>query len=115
MVGLGIFFKVQRETNSVAIAGLALGLNSIGGSLTAGYRGYLIDKYGQSWPLRVFVPSYAAMILVVNMSESKTVLLAMATLMGVSAPPINLSVRPLWKSIVSGTQLRTAYAIDTSI
>ena len=62
MVGLGIFFKVQRETNSVAFAGLALGLNSIGGSLTAGYRGYLIDKYGQSWPLRVFVPSYAAMI-----------------------------------------------------
>jgi MFS family permease len=115
MVGLGIFFKVQRETNSVAFAGLALGLNSIGGSLTAGYRGYLIDKYGQSWPLRVFVPSYAAMILVVNMSESKTVLLVMATIMGVTAPPINLSVRPLWKSIVSGTQLRTAYAIDTSM
>ena len=115
MVGLGIFFKVQRETNSVAFAGLALGLNSIGGSLTAGYRGYLIDKYGQSWPLRVFVPSYAAMILVVNMSESKTVLLVMATVMGVSAPPINLSIRPLWKSVVTGTQLRTAYAIDTSL
>ena len=115
MVGLGIFFKVQRETGSVAFAGLAIGLNSIGGSLTAGYRGYLIDKYGQSWPLRVFVPSYAAMILVVNMSESKTVLLVMAAIMGVTAPPINLSVRPLWKSIVSGTQLRTAYAIDTSM
>ncbi len=115
MVGLGIFFKVQRETGSVAFAGLALGLNSIGGSLTAAFRGYLIDKYGQSWPLRVFVPSYAAMILVVNMSESKTVLLVMATIMGVSAPPINLSVRPLWKSIVSGSKLRTAYAIDTSM
>jgi hypothetical protein len=39
----------------------------------------------------------------------------MATIMGVSAPPINLSIRPLWKSVVSGTQLRTAYAIDTSM
>ena len=115
MVGLGIFFKVQRETGSVAFAGLALGLNSIGGSLTAGYRGYLIDKYGQSWPLRIFVPSYAAMILALNMSESKNVLLIMATIMGVSAPPINLSIRPLWKSVVSGPQLRTAYAIDTSM
>ena len=115
MVGLGIFFKVQRETGSVAFAGLAIGLNSIGGSLTAGFRGYLIDKYGQSWPLRVFVPSYAAMILAVNMSESKTFLLLMAVIMGVSAPPINLSIRPLWKSIVSGDQLRTAYAIDTSM
>jgi len=115
MVGLGIFFKVQRETGSVAFAGLAIGLNSIAGSLTAGFRGYLIDKYGQSWPLRIFVPSYAAMILAVNISESKTFLLVMATIMGLTAPPINLSVRPLWKSVVSGTQLRTAYAIDTSM
>jgi MFS family permease len=115
MIGLGIFFKVQRETGSVAFAGLAIGLNSIGGSLTAGFRGYLIDRYGQSWPLRIFVPSYAAMIMAVNMSESKTFLLVMATIMGVSAPPINLSIRPLWKTVVSGTQLRTAYAIDTSM
>ena len=115
MIGLGIFFKVQRETGSVALAGLAIGLNSIAGALTAGFRGYLIDRYGQSWPLRIFVPSYAAMILAVNASESKTFLLVMATIMGLTAPPINLSVRPLWKSIVSGTQLRTAYAIDTSI
>ena len=115
MVGLGIFFKVQRETGSVAFAGLAIGLNSIAGSLTAGFRGYLIDRYGQSWPLRIFVPSYAAMILAVNASESKTFLLVMATIMGLTAPPINLSVRPLWKSVVSGTQLRTAYAIDSSM
>jgi MFS family permease len=115
MIGLGIFFKVQRETGSVAFAGLAIGLNSIAGALTAGFRGYLIDRYGQSWPLRIFVPSYAAMILAVNASESKTFLLIMATIMGLTAPPINLSVRPLWKSIVSGTQLRTAYAIDTSM
>jgi MFS family permease len=115
MISLGIFFKVQRETGSVAFAGLAIGLNSIGGSLTAGFRGYLIDKYGQSWPLRIFVPSYAAMIMAVNMSESKTFLLVMATIMGVTAPPINLTIRPLWKTVVSGTQLRTAYAIDTSL
>jgi MFS family permease len=115
MIGLGIFFKVQRETGSVALAGLAIGLNSIAGALTAGFRGYLIDRYGQSWPLRIFVPSYAAMILAVNASESKTFLLVMATIMGLTAPPINLSVRPLWKSVVSGTQLRTAYAIDTSM
>jgi MFS family permease len=115
MVGLGIFFKVQRETGSVAFAGLAIGVNSICGSFTAGLRGHLIDKYGQSWPLRVFVPAYAMMILAVNMSESRTFLLIMAALMGVSAPPINLSVRPLWKSFVTGAQLRTAYAIDTSM
>ena len=32
MIGLCIFFKVERETNSIAIAGLAIGLNGITGA-----------------------------------------------------------------------------------
>ena len=39
----------------------------------------------------------------------------MATIMGLTAPPINLSVRPIWKTIVPGDFLRTAYAVDTSV
>ena len=34
MIGLGIFFKAEAETGSVAVAGLAIGLNSLAGSLT---------------------------------------------------------------------------------
>lgn len=39
----------------------------------------------------------------------------MATIMGLTAPPINLSIRPLWKTIVPADFLRTAYAVDTSV
>ena len=39
----------------------------------------------------------------------------MGIIMGLTAPPINLSVRPLWKTIVTGDFLRTAYAVDTSV
>ena len=35
MIGLSIFFKTEQATNSVAVAGLAIGLNSIAGSFTA--------------------------------------------------------------------------------
>lgn len=35
--------------------------------------------------------------------------------MGLSSPPINLSVRPLWKSAVDERYLRTAYALDTAV
>jgi len=38
-----------------------------------------------------------------------------AFVMGLSAPPINLSVRPLWKVVVPHEFLRTAYAVDTAI
>lgn len=115
MVGLALFFKTQQTTGSIALAGLVIGVNSLAGSLTAGLRGSLMDKYGQKWPLRILVPSYATMMILVNISQSAIFIVVMATIMGLTAPPINLSVRPLWKTIVPPDFLRTAYAVDTSV
>lgn len=115
MIGLAIFFKTEQETNSVAIAGLAIGINSVAGALTAGIRGSIMDKWGQKWPLRIFVPGYSAMLLALNMAHDKTLLLIAAFLLGITAPPINLSVRPLWKDVVPEHFLRVAYAADTAI
>lgn len=115
MVGLALFFKAEQETGSIALAGLVIGLNSLAGSLTAGVRGSLIDKYGQKWPIRILVPNYASMMIMVNISHSASFIVVMATIMGLTAPPINLSVRPLWKTIVPGDFLRTAYAVDASV
>jgi MFS family permease len=115
MVGLGIFFKVEQATGSISFAGLAIGLNAAAGALTAGIRGSIMDKYGQTWPLRIMVPGYAAMAFALNAMHSKPLMLTFAFVMGLTAPPINLSVRPLWKIVVPQDFLRTAYAIDTAI
>jgi MFS family permease len=115
MVGLAIFFKAEQSTGSISFAGLAIGLNAAAGALTAGIRGSIIDKYGQTWPLRVMVPGYAAMAFALNAMHSKPLMLIFAFAMGLSAPPINLSVRPLWKIVVPEDFLRTAYAMDTAI
>lgn len=115
MVGLALFFKTQQATGSIALAGLVIGVNSLAGSFTAGIRGSMMDKYGQKWPLRILVPGYATMMIVVNISHSATLIVVLATIMGLTAPPINLSVRPLWKIIVTGDFLRTAYAVDSSV
>jgi MFS family permease len=115
MVGLGIFFKVQQATGSISFAGIAIGLNAAASSFTAGIRGSIMDKYGQTWPLRVMVPGYAGMAFALNAMHSKPLMLIFAFVMGLSAPPINLSVRPLWKIVVPEDFLRTAYAIDTAI
>ena len=115
MVALSIFFKTQQATGSVAVAGLAIGINSLAGAATAGMRGSLMDRFGQKWPLRIFVPGYAGMMLLLNTMENRNAILVAAFIMGISAPPINLSVRPLWKMIVPDDYLRTAYAVDTSV
>ena len=115
MVGLSIFFKAEQSTGSISFAGLAIGLNAAAGALTAGIRGSIMDKYGQTWPLRIMVPGYAAMAFALNSMHSKPLMLIFAFAMGLSAPPINLSVRPLWKIVVPADYLRTAYAMDTAI
>jgi len=114
MIGLGLYFKVYHETHSIAVAGFAAGANGIAGSLTTGIRAKLLDTYGLKWPIRFFVPAYSLSILLVNASHSKTLLIVFSIILGIAAPPINLSVRPLWRSIVPQETLRTAYAIDSS-
>ena len=115
MISLSIFFKVQQATGSIAIAGLATGVNGITGATTAGLRGSLIDKFGMKIPLRFLAPSYALLILLFSSGTSKSELVVFAAILGFSAPPINLSIRPLWKVTVPKNQIRTAYAIDTAV
>ena len=83
MIGLGLYFKVYHETQSIATAGFAAGANGIAGSLTTGMRAALLDKYGLKWPIRFFVPAYAASILLVNATHDKTLLLLFAILLAV--------------------------------
>lgn len=115
MISLSIFFKVQQTTGSIAIAGLATGVNGITGATTAGLRGSIIDRFGMKIPLRILAPGYALLILLFASGTSKTELVVYAAILGFSAPPINLSVRPLWKVTVPQDQIRTAYAIDTAV
>jgi MFS family permease len=115
MIGLGIFFKAEQETGSVAIAGFAIGLNSLASAVTAGLRGSVMDRWGQKWTLRLLVPSYSALILALNAMETSRSILITSFILGITAPPINLSVRPLWKDLVPHSYLRTAYAFDTAM
>ena len=114
MISLSIYFKVQQDTGSIAIAGLAAGLNGLAGATTAGIRGAVIDKFGMIWPLRILVPNYALLITLFSYGSGKTELIFLAGLLGLSGPPINLSVRPLWKLTVPPDQIRTAFALDTA-
>ena len=115
LIGLGIFFKAEQSTDSFAIAGFAIGLNSLAGAITAGIRGSIMDRWGQKWPLRILVPGYTILILTLNQMETARSILIAAFILGITAPPINLSVRPLWKDIVPATYLRTAYAFDSAM
>jgi len=114
MVGLDIYFKVHDDTHSIALAGLAAGANGIVGSLSTGMRAAVIDRLGLKIPLRIFVPAYAIALATFDACHGAKLLIGFAAVLGFTAPPINLSVRPMWKTAVPEEQYRTAIAIDTA-
>jgi hypothetical protein len=114
MITLSIYFKVQQETGSIATAGFATGLSALTGALTTGLRGVAVDRFGIIWPLRIMVPLYATTIFALSLSSERNTMIFIAALTGLLAPPINLSIRPLWKFTVVAERLRTAYALDAS-
>jgi predicted MFS family arabinose efflux permease len=115
MISLAIYFKVQQTSGSIALAGLAAGVNGVAGATTAGLRGSVVDRIGMQIPLRVLAPSYAALIVFFSTAQTDFQLVLFAFILGFTAPPINLSVRPLWKITVPPDQIRIAYSLDTAV
>ncbi len=112
MVNLTIFFHVQRVTGSITLAGLASGCYQLSLSLSIGYRALLIEKFGQQRPLLMLVPIYSAMVYFYKYIDSTLLLTTLPLFIGMASPPINLSVRPLWKAAAPVHLLRTSYALD---
>lgn len=114
MSSLGIFFHVDQVTDSLASAGLAIGAFGLLSSITAAFRGGLIDKFGQTGPLLFFVPAYTtSMVSLAAFSDSTWSCVVLAGIAGVSCPPFNMSIRPLWQELAGPELTRAAYAFDS--
>ncbi|MEN9741961.1 MAG: hypothetical protein RIR66_917 [Actinomycetota bacterium] len=115
MLNLATFFYVKDATGSIAIAGFATGLEGAASALTAGLRAGLIDRFGQTKPFAIYVPLWAFLLFAMTLNDQKSWVLVMATMVGFFSPPINLASRPLWRDAVGAKNLRTAFAIDTTL
>lgn len=114
MASLGIFFHVDKTTDSLATAGLAVGAFGLLSSITAAFRGGLIDRHGQTGPLLFFVPAYAtSMLALASLSHSAWSCVALAGFAGLCCPPFNMSIRPLWQELAGPELTRSAYAFDS--
>ena len=58
MAGLAMVLLIRDRTGSFALAGLGLGLFSLGAGLLSPLRGHLVDTMGQTKPLMVYLPVF---------------------------------------------------------
>ncbi len=116
MVGLALFFHILDLTDSLSAAGIVIGAQTLVSSITAGFRGHAIDRWGQTKPLLILVPLYTiATISLAYFASDLSSAIFFAMLMGLTSPPINLSMRPLWVLVAGPERIRTAYALDSTI
>lgn len=116
MVGLALFFHILDLTDSLSAAGIVIGAQTLVSSITAGFRGHAIDRWGQTKPLLILVPLYTiATVSLAYFASDLSSAIFFAMLMGLTSPPINLSMRPLWVLVAGPERIRTAYALDSTI
>ena len=74
-----------------------------------------MDRFGQTRPLLFFTPLYALTCYLLAFAPvSDAWIVVLSALIGLSAPPLNISIRPLWQDIVGAERVRLAYSVDTA-
>ncbi|MGW7069853.1 MFS transporter [Streptomyces sp. NPDC054855] len=126
MVGLGLLLLIGRN-HSYGTAGLAVSALAVGQGVTAPLRGRLIDRHAPRrvlpWLLAAYLTAVLLLIVVARGGGSVVAILALATAMGASAPPVAVMMRSVWHLSTGGSQdsspggglLATAMALDSSM
>jgi MFS family permease len=117
MLTLGVLLLVQQEYGSFATAGLAVGALAFGCGVAAPVQGALIDRHGAARVLTPLGVAQAAITCVFAASAvlgaPPPVILLMALLVGVLAPPLSATLRMTWMNVTEHGPVRdAAFALD---
>jgi MFS family permease len=113
MAGLALVLLGTQTTGSFTTGGAALGLFSLGAGALGPFRGRIVDRYGQTRPLLVYVPLFCLGFAMLPLLEQPWALLLVSGLVGAMSPPLLASSRPLWRAVVPDHLVRTAFAVDS--
>ena len=117
MMSLAFVLHVQKVTGSYAIAGITLGAETLGAAIAGPLLGRLIPKLGIR-PI-VFTTSTigAAAMVLIGMSNGSLpiVLICLGFVVGITSPPIQQIVRPIYPSLISKEQTNHLFALDANL
>jgi predicted MFS family arabinose efflux permease len=116
MLSLAIVLTVQEATGSPSAAGGALAALGIASAVMAPLRGRLVDRFGARRALPPLAASGAASLIALALAAAGDapagVLIALAGVEGMVAPPLIASARVVWPLVVAEEQLGAAYGLQ---
>jgi MFS family permease len=115
MMTLAFVLHIEHVHNSYAVAGLALGADTIGAAVSGPVLGRLLSKFGTT---RVLVTSAtigaAAMLGIALLDASPVGMIALALVVGLTSPPIQTAARTIYPSLVKKKDLNAVYSLDAT-
>lgn len=120
LVFLPLLYAVADATGSVGLAGVAVGLYGAGASFLAPVRAWFIDRFGARRVLLVLVVIFggtlAAIGLSALLSPNGAVLIMLAAVAGVFAPPLGPTMRVAWGRLTPSSDfLKKALSFDAVV
>ncbi len=115
MMTLAFVMHIQFVHHSYAIAGLALGADTIGAAISGPVLSRLLGKFGTT---RVLLTSAsigaAAMVGIGVLNASPLAMILMALVVGLTSPPIQNAARTIYPSLVQKKHLPAVYSLDAT-
>jgi MFS family permease len=118
MSGLAVLLLVRAATHSYALAGLAVGAESLAVAASAPVLGRAIDQRGRLWVFSRCIVAYAVTNLLLVLAAAAHApggaLVVLAGGVGAALPPVAPAVRALMRDVFSDVSVReSAYALES--
>lgn len=115
MMTLAFVMHIQFVHHSYAVAGLALGADTIGAAISGPVLGRLLGKYGTTRVLLTTATIGAAAIAGIGVLNAPPVgMIAMALVVGLTSPPIQTAARTIYPTLVKKKDLPAVYSLDAT-
>ena len=115
MMTLGFVMHIEHMHKSYAIAGIALGAETVGAAISGPLLGRWLAKYGPRRLLLVTAIFGSLCMAAIGLFWLPPfVIVVLALLVGLSSPPIQSATRTIYPSLVPQNQLDTVFALDAT-
>jgi MFS family permease len=115
MMTLAFVMHIQHVHHSYAVAGLALGADTIGAAISGPVLGRLLGKYGTSRVLITTATIGAAAMAGIGLLNAPPVaMIALALVVGLTSPPIQTAARTIYPTLVKKKDLAAVYSLDAT-
>jgi len=116
MMSLGFVLHIQNVTHSYAIAGLALGAETIGAAISGPVLGRKIGPWGVQRVIIFSTLITASALLLIALAPIPPILLiALAAVVGLSSPPIQSSARTIYPTLAPKKQHQLLFSLDATL